>query len=146
MLNTLFDDDFTPNAVAKNTCVATPTQAFSQNAQNLFTQIMPTNITIESIKELGLKRSEANLKHLIKLFYEDLEIELKREIVSSIGRQENNDKIYEFVQKEALNSHYMELVYQMFRTTLYKIEDKLQLIFTSPPTFKLLLVGICLAL
>ena len=116
MLNTLFDDDFTPNVDVKN---PTPTQ----NAQNLFTKIIPTKITIDAIKELGLKRSEANLKELIKLFYEDLEIELKREVVSSIGRQENNDKIYEFLQKEALNSHYMELVYQMFRTTLYKAKE-----------------------
>lgn len=63
---------------------------------------------------------ESNIDYLIKLFYEDLEIELKREIVSSIGRQKQNDKIYNFLNKEAFNSHYMELVYQMFRTTLYK--------------------------
>lgn len=75
---------------------------------------------ITSIKKLGLEKNDINLDFLIKLFNEDLEIELKREVVSSIGRQENNDIIYEFLSKEAFNNNYMELVYQMFRTTLYK--------------------------
>lgn len=77
-------------------------------------------ITLEAIKKLGLERSESNLETLLKLFEADLEIELKREIVSSIGRQKNNDKIYEFLTKQAFSNHYMELVYQMFRTALYK--------------------------
>lgn len=83
-------------------------------------------ITIGYIKQLGLERLESNLDYLIKLFYKDLEIEIKREIISSIGRQKQNDKIYNFLSKEAFNSHYMELVYQMFRTCLYKskIDDR----------------------
>lgn len=112
MLESHFDyDDFVPSPI--NTTNFTP-----QSVQNT-----PINITIEFIKKLGAERLDSNLEYLIKLFYEDLQIELKREIISSIGRQKNNDKIYEFLQKEALNSHFMELVYQMFRTTLYKAKD-----------------------
>lgn len=112
MLESHFDyDDFAPSPI--NTTNFTP-----QSVQNT-----PINITIEFIKKLGAERLDSNLEYLIKLFYKDLQIELKREIISSIGRQKNNDKIYEFLQKEALNSHFMELVYQMFRTTLYKAKD-----------------------
>lgn len=42
-------------------------------------------ITLEFIKKLGAKKSEENLDFLIKLFYENDEIELKREITSSSG-------------------------------------------------------------
>lgn len=80
-------------------------------------------ITLEFIKKLGAKKSEENLDFLIKLFYENDEIELKREITSSIGRQENSDKIYEFLQKEAFEKHFMEVLYQMFRTALYRAKD-----------------------
>ena len=86
-------------------------------------------ITIEYIKKLGLERKESNLNYLIKLFYEDFEIEIKREIVSSIGRQKQNDKIYDFLSKEAFNNHYMEVVYQMFRTALYKSKKDDRFIF-----------------
>lgn len=48
---------------------------------------------------------------------------LRREVASSIGRQKNNDRIYEFLNKEAFEKHYMEVIYQMFRTTLYKAKD-----------------------
>ena len=88
-----------------------------------------TEITIEYIKKLGLERKESNLNYLIKLFYEDFEIEIKREIVSSIGRQKQNDKIYDFLSKEAFNNNYMEVVYQMFRTALYKSKKDDRFIF-----------------
>lgn len=84
------------------------------------------NYTIDFIKKLGLEKSDENLEILLDLFYQNLEIELKREIVSSIGRQENDEKIYNFLEKEAFNSHYMELVYQMFRTALYKSKTDLK--------------------
>ena len=89
-------------------------------SQNL---LQSAKITLEFIKKLGSEHSNSNLDYLIKLFYTDLEIELKREVVSFIGRQKNNDKIYEFLRKETLNSHFMELVYQMFRTALYKAKQ-----------------------
>ena len=88
-----------------------------------------SEITIEYIKKLGLERKESNLNYLIKLFYEDFEIEIKREIVSSIGRQKQNDKIYDFLSKEVFNNHYMEIVYQMFRTALYKSKKDDRFIF-----------------
>lgn len=77
-------------------------------------------ISIDKIKKLGLNKNEENLNSLINLFHTTIEIDLKREIVSSIGRQTNNEKIYEFLAKEAFNKHYMEVIYQMFRTALYK--------------------------
>ena len=76
--------------------------------------------TILYIKNLGLEKSDANLEHLIYLFHQDLGIDLKREIVSSIGRQTNSKKIYDFISQEVFNNHYMEVVYQMFRTVLYR--------------------------
>lgn len=88
-----------------------------------------SEITIEYIKKLGLERKESNLNYLIKLFYNDFEIEIKREIVSSIGRQKQNDKIYDFLNKEAFNNNYMEVVYQMFRTALYKSKNDDRFIF-----------------
>ena len=97
------------------------------SAESVFLDSIKTirqpKITLESIKKLGLARSESNLENLLKLFYEDFEIELKREIISSIGRQKNNDKIYEFLAKEAFGKHYMEVIYQMFRTALYKAQQ-----------------------
>lgn len=85
--------------------------------QNLF---IPS---LSGIKKRGLQKGEENLNYLIELFKQDLEPELKREIASSIGRQENNDKIYEFLNQEAFEKHYMEVIYQMFRTCLYKAKD-----------------------
>ena len=108
MLNTFFNEISTDSIIEST--------RFKSNKNNLPTP----EITIEYIKKLGLERKESNLNYLIKLFYEDFEIEIKREIVSSIGRQRQNDKIYKFLNKEAFNNHYMELVYQMFRTALYK--------------------------
>lgn len=110
MLNTLFD--YRTNSIAESVLIDSLTQIYQK-----------PKITVESIKKLGLERTEANLDYLITLFYEDFEIEIKREIVSSIGRQKQNDKIYDFLSKEAFKSHYMEIVYQMFRTALYKAKD-----------------------
>lgn len=80
-------------------------------------------ITLQAIKKLGLEKSDTNLEKLINLFYENSHIDIKREITSSIGRQKNNDKIYKFLAKEAFSKHYMEVIYQMFRTCLYKSKD-----------------------
>lgn len=77
--------------------------------------------TIEYVKDLGLNRSEENLNFLIDLYNEDLPVDVKREVVSSIGRQTDNDKIYKFIEEHAFkNSVTMVYVYQMFRTCLYK--------------------------
>lgn len=82
-------------------------------------------ISLNEIKKRGLQKDENNLDYLIELFKQDLEPDIKREIVSSIGRQKNNKKIYQFIHQEAFKKHYMEVIYQMFRTCLYKAkEDK----------------------
>lgn len=119
MLNTFFNeistDSIIESARSKNNIAI-----HKRKSKN---NLPESEITIEYIKKLGLERKENNLNYLIKLFYEDFEIEIKREIVSSIGRQKQNDKIYNFLSKEAFNNHYMEVVYQMFRTALYKAKD-----------------------
>lgn len=79
------------------------------------------NYTIDYIKNLGAHRTEENLILLMNLFEQDLPVEIKREVVSSIGRHNDNEKIIEFIEDNAFkNSIIMEYVYQMFRTCLYK--------------------------
>ena len=78
-------------------------------------------ITLQTIKKLGLEKRDSHLDKLIEMFASpNLEIDIKREIASSIGRQKDSDKIYNFLSKEAFKKHYMEVIYQMFRTCLYK--------------------------
>ncbi|WP_317366329.1 site-specific DNA-methyltransferase [uncultured Tyzzerella sp.] len=77
-------------------------------------------LTIKEIKKLGKDKSDENIKILLKYFNQEISIELKREIVSSIGRQINNDMIYSFLRENAFKNHPMEVVYQMYRTCLYK--------------------------
>ena len=81
-------------------------------------------ITVEYIKKLGAEKNTKNFNELLELYYSDLSIELKREVVSSIGRQSDLKRVYKFISKEAFENTYMELVYQMFRTTLYHLDDK----------------------
>lgn len=76
--------------------------------------------SIEYIKSLGKEKSEENFDLLLKLFKEDMDIDIKREVVSSIGRQSNIERIIDFLNQEAFGNHPMELIYQMFRTCLYK--------------------------
>lgn len=121
MLNTFFNEISTDSIIEST--------RFKSNKKNSKKNLSSPEITIEYIKKLGLERKESNLNYLIKLFYEDFEIEIKREIVSSIGRQRQNGKIYKFLNKEAFNNHYMEIVYQMFRTALYKSKKDDRFIF-----------------
>ena len=83
-------------------------------------QIKKVNYTIAQIKNLGLIRNAENLQTLLKLFGEVTDIEIKREIVSSIGRQTDNKIIFDFIKENVFNCGFMELVYQMYRTCLYK--------------------------
>lgn len=77
--------------------------------------------TVEAVKAIGKLRTKDSLSELLRLFHEELPIEVKREIVSSIGRHDNNDRVYDFIMSECLRrSNPMELIYQMFRTCLYK--------------------------
>ena len=77
--------------------------------------------SVEAIKAMGKNKSDENFDALIKIFTGNYDIEIKREAVSSIGRQEDSTRIYEFISREAFNkSNPMELIYQMFRTCLYR--------------------------
>lgn len=77
--------------------------------------------SVDDIKALGKNRTEDNFTRLLKIFAQELPIDVKREVVSSIGRHNDNNRIYDFVSREAFNeSNPMELIYQMFRTCLYK--------------------------
>ena len=80
----------------------------------------PANYTVAQIKNLGLVRSEENLQTLLKIYDEVTDIEIKREIVSSIGRQTDNEIILKFIRDNVFKCGFMELVYQMYRTCLYK--------------------------
>ena len=77
-------------------------------------------LTLVYIKSLGKNKTSEEFDELLSYFNQDLEMDLKREIVSSIGRQTDLDKIFDFLNREAFNNHPMELVYQMYRTCLYK--------------------------
>ena len=78
--------------------------------------------SIEQIKAMGKNRSRENFSRLLHLFFIPvLPLEIKREIVSSMGRYDYNNDIYDFISIEAFNNNnHMELIYQMFRTCLYK--------------------------
>ena len=82
-------------------------------------------ITLENIKNLGTNKSENNLDLLIDLFNntKSIKFDVKREVISSIGRQSNEQKIYNFIKLNVFNCGYMELVYQMYRTCLYKSKN-----------------------
>ena len=83
-------------------------------------EFRPVNYTVAQIKNLGLIRSDENLKTLLKPYDEVTDIDIKREIVSSIGRQTDNEIILKFIRENVFNCGFMELVYQMYRTCLYK--------------------------
>lgn len=80
-------------------------------------------MTLDSIKQLGKNKNGENFEKLIQMYKEDIPVELKREIVSSIGRQKDYDKVYFFLKENAFKKNYMDVIYQMFRTTLYKYDD-----------------------
>ncbi|MBQ7220160.1 MAG: hypothetical protein IJS28_04185 [Synergistaceae bacterium] len=80
--------------------------------------------TVEAIKALGKLRTPESLDTLLTLFDEALPIDIKREVVSSIGRHNDSNRVYEFVSREAFGkAHPMELIYQMFRTCLYRSKE-----------------------
>ena len=77
-------------------------------------------IDINFIKTLGRERTVENLNRLIEMYDGDFPFAIKREIVSSIGRQYEYDKILSFIEKNVFTEIPMDFVYQMYRTTLYK--------------------------
>ena len=85
---------------------------------------MTTSITIPYIKSLGKDRNDENLSLLIDLYKDsNLSLELKREVISSIGRQNDKARVAAFIEsnfKNPLNS--MDMIYQFYRTCLYNYE------------------------
>ena len=81
--------------------------------------------SVEQIKAMGKNRTKENFSALIRLFFAAvLPLKIKREIVSSIGRYDYGDEIFDFISREAFNANNpMEVIYQMFRTCLYKSKD-----------------------
>ena len=79
------------------------------------------DITITEIKKLGKEKSKKNLKKLIDLYQDTKKVELKREIVSSIGRQNKTDieTVYKFIKDNVFKKNYMDVIYQFYRTILY---------------------------
>ena len=59
------------------------------------------SITIEKVKALGKEKSEENFDRLLELYNSELAIPIKREVVSSIGRQKNKERIYQFISERA---------------------------------------------
>lgn len=86
---------------------------------------MNNQITISLIKNLGKEKSEDNLHKLFNFYNdENLSLELKREVVSSIGRQNNKNAILDFIRKNYKSvKNSMDVVYQFYRTCLYNVED-----------------------
>ncbi len=77
-------------------------------------------VSLLEIKELGKNRSSENLAKLLKLYDVVSDIDIKREIVSSIGRQKDYEAVYDFIKNNIYNCRCMDLVYQMYRTLLYR--------------------------
>lgn len=57
------------------------------------------------------------------MFGKENNLDIKREIVSSIGRQQDNEVIYNFICNNVFTKIPMEIKYQMFRTCLIKEEE-----------------------
>lgn len=91
-----------------------------------FMKRQKNQITVEYVKQLGKERSNESLLELFKLHSEKSQFsaEVKREIISSIGRSKDNDKVYDFMSVNAFAEDVtMDEVYQCFRTALYKKDD-----------------------
>lgn len=86
---------------------------------------MTTSITIPYIKSLGKDRNDANLNLLINLYNDSsVSLELKREVISSIGRQTDKAKVADFIEKNFKNPlNSMDMIYQFYRTCLYNMES-----------------------
>lgn len=77
-------------------------------------------ITLLEVKSLGKEKNSKNLDKLLYLYEVVSDIDIKREVVSSIGRQKDNKRILNFIKKNIYTCKCMDLVYQMYRTILYK--------------------------
>ncbi len=80
--------------------------------------------TVEKVKALAKIRTPESFGTLLEIFRSDENIDVRREAVSSIGRHNDSTRIYDFLREEAFSrDNPMELIYQMFRTCLYRSKD-----------------------
>ena len=80
--------------------------------------------TVEKVKALAKVRTPESFDTLLEIFRSDENIDVRREAVSSIGRHNDSTRIYDFLREEAFSrDNPMELIYQMFRTCLYRSKD-----------------------
>lgn len=77
-------------------------------------------VSLLEVKDLGKNKSSENLSKLLELYDTVSNIDVKREVVSSIGRQKDEDAVYKFIKDNVFVCKCMDLVYQMYRTLLYK--------------------------
>lgn len=82
------------------------------------------NTAIKEIKALGGKRDNESLRALLKLWETATDINIRREIASSIGRHPDNARVYSFILDNAFSDLPMDIVCQLYRTCLYR-EKKL---------------------
>lgn len=66
-------------------------------------------VSLLEVKELGKNRCSENLSKLLKLYDIVSDIDIKREIVSSIGRQKDYDTVYNFIKDNVYNCKCMDL-------------------------------------
>jgi len=81
-------------------------------------------MTVEKAKKLALNRSDETLKLLIDYYHKEDKVEVRRELVSSIGRQNNKDMIFKFLSDNMLKEPVTEVAIQMYRTILYNYTDE----------------------
>jgi DNA modification methylase len=81
-------------------------------------------ITISYIKNLGKNKCKESLDVLLKLYAdEEISLELKREVVSSIGRQDEKKLVAKFIEENYKSSkNSMDMIYQFYRTCLYNMD------------------------
>lgn len=76
-------------------------------------------ISLLEVKRLGKEKSAENLSKLFELYDSITDIDIKREVVSSIGRQTDKKSVFNFIKTHVFDCGCMDLVYQMYRTLLY---------------------------
>ena len=104
-----------------------PNDLFAQKNISTYENETPSlkKLSVSYVKSLGLIKTPNNLNYLLMLYKKpDISIDVKREIVSSIGRQADDTIIYNFIKENVYTCNCMDLVYQMYRTCLYKNNSK----------------------
>ncbi|MBQ6969068.1 MAG: HEAT repeat domain-containing protein, partial [Synergistaceae bacterium] len=59
--------------------------------------------SVEKVKAIGKLRKPESFDTLLEIFRSDKNIDVRREAVSSIGRHNDSDRIYDFLKGEAFS-------------------------------------------